>query len=375
MSSKFVWFSIISVIAVVGAALSSRNASSAARSVNDYVDSGQKPTSRPTLRIAAGNRLEFSQYAAANGSVYGPGAKLKINDIKLAWADVSDVVIDGVLEVKRTDPNTRVAAVIVANQITMNPGARIVTNGNVVWIFVNNFVSNNNAKIVAFEDQSRKATDGAAQYDQGASGGRDGEGGAPGPAGNPGLNGEGGGVVQIYASTFNGPIAIDLSGQNGGSGSAGGRGGNGHMGFQGENSEASTPFSCAHGGGGGGAGGNGAPGGVGGAAGRGGDGGVVGFFYVNSTTVNPPTNPVISVNSGAAGTPGTGGQGGTGGEGGLGGSGGGPCGGGPRGTWGTNGGSQGSGAPGAPAVAGSSSLVRLAAAAKIQEQFARATAQ
>src|SRR5205823_5445936 len=81
---------------------------------------------RPTVRIGKGNRLEFCQYAAANGSTYGPNCKLKIDNIQKAFADVSDVVIDGTFEIKRNDPQQRATGVFVANKMTINDGGRIV---------------------------------------------------------------------------------------------------------------------------------------------------------------------------------------------------------------------------------------------------------
>lgn len=322
---------------------------------------------RPTLRIAVGNKLEFCQYAAANGSAYSD-CKLKIADIKQAWADVSDVVIEGTLEVKRTDPNTRSTAVFVANKLTMKDGAKIVTNGNVLLIFVNEFVSFNNASITAFEADNRTAKDGAPQT---GVAGVIGINGLAGPPGNAGMNGESGGVVQIFAAQFSGPLAVDLSGQDGGNGSGGANGGNGLMGFKGEDASWGA-FGCNHGGGGGGAGGTGGQGGIGGAAGQGGDGGVFGFFYVKSLSIDPPNNPKILVPGGKAGSPGQGGQGGVGGEGGLGGNGGGPCGGGPRGAHGAAGTSLGPGAPGPISVGGSSQIINVNSLAKIQEQFSKA---
>jgi hypothetical protein len=120
-----------------------------------------KSSSRPTVRVAAGNRYDFCQYAAGNGSTYGPNCKLKIDDIQKAWADVSDVVIDGIFEVKRTDPTQRVAAVFVVNKLTIENDGKIVTNGNTLYIFANEFVGLNNAAIISFEPSNLKATSGA----------------------------------------------------------------------------------------------------------------------------------------------------------------------------------------------------------------------
>jgi hypothetical protein len=336
-----------------------------------YAFSATGQTPRPTVRIGKGNRLEFCQYAAANGSTYGPNCKLKINNIHQAWADVSDVVIDGTFEIKRGDPQQRATAVFVANKLTIDDGGRIVTNGNVLFIFVNEFVGFNNASVISFEDNNRKATDGPPQT---GVGGVTGITGLPGPPGNAGVNGESGGTVTIFANNFSGPLQINLVGQDAGSGSKGGRGGDGLMGFKGEDASWGV-FGCNHGGGGGGPGGNGGSGGSGGAAGKGGDGGVVGFFYVVSTSVDPPKNPKILVQAGAPGNPGSGGEGGAGGEGGLGGNGGGPCGNGPRGAWGGPGGTLGSGTPAAPAVNGSLQLIKLSSLAKVEEAFATAISQ
>jgi hypothetical protein len=48
-------------------------------------------------------------------------------------------------------------------QVRVKDGAKIVTNGNVLLIFVNEFVSFNNASIAAFEADNRTAKDGAPQ--------------------------------------------------------------------------------------------------------------------------------------------------------------------------------------------------------------------
>ncbi len=326
---------------------------------------------RPTVRIGKGNRLEFCQYAAANGSTYGPNCKLKIDNIQKAFADVSDVVIDGTFEIKRNDPKQRATGVFVANKMTINDGGRIVTNGNVLFIFVNEFVAFNNAAIVSFETANRRAADGPPQA---GIGGVQSITGLPGPPGNPGANGESGGSVTIFANNFSGPLQINLIGQDGGNGSAGGPGGAGLQGFKGEDADSGV-FGCNHDGGGGGAGGNGGSGGVGGAAGRGGDGGVLGFFFVVSTSVDPPKNPKVSVEPGTAGAPGSGGTGGAGGAGGLGGDGKGFCHGGPRGSPGLPGGTLGPGLPAIPAVRGAVQLIHLSSLAKIEEAFKTAAAQ
>jgi len=330
---------------------------------------------RPTLRVGQGNRLEFCQYAAANGSAYGADCKLKVNNIQTAWADVSDIVIDGVFEIKRTDPTQRVTDVLVANKLTIDNGGRIVTNGNGLYIFVNEFVAFNNAAIVSFEDQNRRAPDGAAQTAAvGSQGAFAGAPGLPGLPGNSGVDGEGGGAVIIFANNFSGPLLIDLRGQDGGSGGQGGVGGNGLKGFKGEDAS-SGAFGCNHGGGGGGRGGNGGQGGFGGSAGKGGDGGLLGFFYVNSTSIDPPKNPQTTLLGGAPGNPGQGGTGGAPGDGGEGGNGSGFCGGGPKGSPGSAGGAQGPGAPAAAGVNGSIQLIKLASIAKVQDGFRRAIAE
>ena len=332
-----------------------------------------KSSSRPTVRVAAGNRYDFCQYAAGNGSTYGPNCKLKIDDIQKAWADVSDVVIDGIFEVKRTDPTQRVAAVFVVNKLTIENDGKIVTNGNTLYIFANEFVGLNNAAIISFEPSNLKATSGAPQTGTvGSQGNGPGANGLTGLSGNPGTAGEGGGSVTIFANNFSGPLLINLAGQNGGDGSQGGPGGNGLMGFKGEDADSGT-FGCNHGGGDGGPGGNAGYGGKGGDAGRGGGGGVLGFFYVTSTSIDPPNNPRVSLIGGIPGTPGSGG-GGVPGEGGLGGNGKGFCGGGPRGAWGGPGGTLGSGTQASTGVNGSLQIIRLASMTKIQESFKKAVA-
>jgi hypothetical protein len=333
-----------------------------------------KNNSRPTVRVAAGSRYDFCQYAAGNGNTYGPNCKLKIDDIQKAWADVSDVVIDGIFEIKRTDPTQRVAAVFVVNKLTIENGGRIVTNGNALYIFANEFVALNTAAIISFESNNLKAANGAPQTGTvGSQGNAPGANGLTGLSGNSGTVGESGGSVTIFANNFSGPVLINLAGQKGGDGSQGGPGGNGLMGFKGEDPDDGI-IDCHHAGGGGGPGGNGGYGGKGGDAGRGGDGGLLGFFYVTSTSVDPPNNPQVSLITGIPGSPGPGGAGGSPGEGGLGGNGKGHCGGGPRGTWGGSGGTQGPGAQASGGVNGSSQIIKLASMAKIQDSFKKAVA-
>jgi hypothetical protein len=332
----------------------------------------QARTSRPTLRIGQGQTFNFGQYKAASSRLYGPNGKIAITDIREAWADVSDVVIGGTLEVTRTNPTERVNEIFVVNRLEIGPGGRILTNGNNLTVFANELVAGNNATVVAFDTNNRRAADGPNGSGQGSTGNVPGAAGGLGAPGGVGKPGESGGSISIFATSFEGPLAVDLTAQDGGNGGTGGQGGPGARGHKGEDGE-SGPFGCNRGGGQGGTGGSGGNGGQGGEGGHAGDGGSFGLFYVSSKTINPPQNPKVTTDAGRPGGPGKGGDGGSPGAGGEGGNGQGFCHGGPGGVPGAPGATGNPGTPGHAGVAGSISIVKLSAIANVQEAFAKAT--
>ena len=331
---------------------------------------------RPTLTIGKGQTLLFSQYKAVNGLVYNADGKIQIADINKAWAAISDLDISGTLEIKRTDPNVRVNDIMIVNKLTIEDGGRIETDGNFLTIFANDFETVVNPKIAAsilsFDPANRKAASAPAQNGRGGDGNVPGAGGSPGPNGVQGTLGEMGGGIHIFTSKFTGPLTIDLSGQDGGDGSKGGRGGDGAQGPHGGDAETDpSGIFCRHDGDNGAPGGPSGPGGQGGQAGRGGDGGVLSFFFVTSDTVTA-TNPRITVDAGKPGAKGHGGDPGTPGRGGIAGSGRDGCHGGIQGPDGGSGGSYGDGPDAASAAKGSSNVIQLAGAAKIESSFKEA---
>jgi hypothetical protein len=291
---------------------------------------------------------------------------------------VSDLVIEGTLEVKRTDPNVRVSEILVVNKLTIKSTGRIVTNGNVLLIFANAFEieadpTKNIPAILSFTEGNVKAPGAPAQGGRGVDGNVPGANGGTGPQGIAGPSAEGAGAVHIFVNNYKGLLLIGLKGQDGGDGGQGGPGGNGAQGPRGGDAETDpSGIFCRHDGDNGGPGGAGGAGGLGGQAGQGGDGGIVSFFFVTSTDVSG-TNPKVTVDAGKPGQKGPGGASGAGGTGGLGGSGRDHCHGGNQGPQRGVFSSLGPGPDGASGVKGSSTVLQLAALAKIQDAFKKAT--
>lgn len=183
--------------------------------------------------------------------------------------------------------------------LTLDNGARIVTNGNRLRIVARQIVVSS-GQISSFDGSARVA-----------------QGGSVGSAGADGLNG--GEVVIEGASAIDGLLPVYLPGQNGGSG---GPGEPGRTGAQGQRGDDAVPglFDCRRGGGDGGAGGAGGKGGNGGAGGNGGSGG--GLRLVG---LDPSIQSLVRFEA-PGGAPGPGGEGGVGGRGGPGGPGGGGAG-------------------------------------------------
>jgi len=226
-----------------------------------------------------------------------------------SWTWSGDVVFG------KPDSSSNEQIFIAVDQLNFAPGARLVTNGNIVTIFVNT-LNAGDGRIVAFREQDRKAAAGGA-------------GGGAGARGQDGAVGDGGGAVSIHViERVNGLLSVDLSGQGGGNGGAGGRGPEGPRGRDGARGK-STAFDCRAGGENGGDGGRG---GVGGDAGDGGKGGDAGLFYLFNVGEHPIPAASLSFTGkgGLGGSPGQPGAGGPGGDGGKRGGGEGFCKGGER---------------------------------------------
>jgi hypothetical protein len=213
----------------------------------------------------------------------------------------------------------------------------IVTNGNTLLLFCNQFLSNN-GRIVAFADDQKKAANGA-------------PGAGTGEAGDRGDPGVAGGLASLHViQQLQGTLFVDMSGQSGGDGGSGAGGTAGAAGVKGENPQSGV-FGCNH------AGGNGSQGGTGGAGGHGGDGGnggSGGYFELYNVGASPIGDASYNFKGdpGKGGTGGPGAPGGPGGPGGQGGDGGGFCGGGSPGPAGAAGGSGAIGVRGKDAAPG-----------------------
>lgn len=168
--------------------------------------------------------------------------------------------------------------------------------------------------IVSFDPASVSASGGAdglpgAPGANGVAEGEPGREGAPGSPGGPGAPGSSAGRISLTATSFQGQLRIDNSGQNGGAGGFGGLGGKGGDGARGAPA-ASGLLDCRRGPGRGGNGG-----------GRGGDGGAAGTGGAAAPVIiafeEVATDSTVEANT-AAGLQGNSGLGGRGGDGGRG---------------------------------------------------------
>jgi hypothetical protein len=240
-------------------------------------------------------------------------------------------------------------AFMALDRLELKNGAKIITNGNVLSLFVNTLESED-GQILSFDPSTNKATKGPAAVK------------AAGAGGNPGDPGVSGGVVSVHViQKLDGRLTVDLHGQDGGDGSDGQKGGTPGQASRGEDAQDGpggvlTVGWCKKGGSDGQPGYQGLQGGAAGAGGRGGDGG-----YFELINVGPQPIPAVSysfsANPGTKGKVGTPGEGGDGGLGGIGGHGSTYCGGGRQGPTGP----KGPGGPlplTAPDAAPGNSLVR-----------------
>ena len=202
--------------------------------------------------------------------------------------------------------------------LELKNGARIVTNGNTLVLFLNHLVSEDGS-IVTFTTGNGTAS-----------------GGGPGTAGEPGVPGR---VAAVHViQSVAGILHVDLSGQNGGPGGNGISGLTGQSGVKGDQS-VSGMVDCSKGGGNGSPGAGGGVGGTGGDGGAGGAGGLLELYNVGATPI-PAVSYTFIARPGSGGARGTGGPGGPGGKGGDGGDGSRFCNGGspgPNGATGQNG--------------------------------------
>ena len=166
--------------------------------------------------------------------------------------------------------------------LEMKNGARIVTGGTTLVIFVNHLVSED-GRISAFKDDTKKAAPGA-----------------PGTAGLPG------GLVSIHViQNLTGILHVDLTGQDGGDGTQGGPGTKGQDGVKGNSGVDDGVLGCKSGGG------NGTNGAQGGRGQRGYDGGVGGHGGTFEL-YNVGAAPIPSASYTFVAASGKGGQGGPG---------------------------------------------------------------
>lgn len=180
---------------------------------------------------------------------------------------------------------------IVANNLSLLNGAKIITNGNNLVLIANSMDFNNSAGIVAFSDSDAK-----------------------GDLGKPGADG---GRVEIFAtSSVSGAIHISLVGQNGGDGSPGVKGAPGARGTKGSGG-VDHVFDCASGAG---KGGTGATGGTGTPGAPGNPGGDGGQLVLRAAAIPDHDSHFVFEKAKSAG--GSGGAGGPGGDAGPGGEGG-----------------------------------------------------
>jgi hypothetical protein len=213
------------------------------------------------------------------------------------------------------------------NTLTLQNGAKIITNGNPLRIKAV-MIKSSGGKIISFPETTRTPKDA--------------------PTGDPGTAGLDGGTVEIDATDLDGRLTVELPGQNGGKGGQGEAGAPGKAGTHGTDASDHL-FDCARAGGAGGAGGNGEDGhqgANGGAAGKGGTLTLKGGIKSRKNLID------FSAPPGKPGEKGPGGEGGQGGAGGQGGSGSVHCGGGPSGAPGLAGKKGPDGQPGAQAEHG-----------------------
>lgn len=207
----------------------------------------------------------------------------------------------------KPNPGENTVHFMALDSLELKDGARIVTNGNTLVIFVNT-LNIGNGKIVAFTEPK---AGGGINASAGGAGGRGGR-------------GDDGGIVAIHViQRINGFLDVDLSGQVGGDGGTGGKGPKGERGGDGAGGK-STVFDCRSGGENGKNGSKGGRGGDGGSAGDGGSGGTLFLYNIGKNPISTASYQFKGT-AGIPGEPGSPGAGGDGGDGGRRGGGDGHC--------------------------------------------------
>jgi hypothetical protein len=257
-----------------------------------------EPLSHQTLQTPKGMPLPLA--AVANKVTEPLPGKMTTQDFQARLRAGGIVTLSGGdLTLGSPDYRNDNVVYMALDTLELRNGARIVTNGNTLILFLNHLVSEDGA-IVTFNAGNGTAS-----------------GGGAGTAGAPGVPGR---VAAVHViQDVKGILHVDLSGQNGGVGGNGTQGSPGQPGVKGDQS-VSGMFDCSKGGGNGSPG---ATGGIGGTGGDGGAGGAGGLFELYN--VGPAPIPTVSYSfvarAGSGGSPGIGGPGGPGGHGGDGGDG------------------------------------------------------
>lgn len=235
-----------------------------------------------------------------------PSARARIdraiskNDFAVRLKDGGEIVLDAnTWVIGSPDFNKNTYAFIACDRFVLKNKAKIVTNGNTLVIFANEFHSENGT-VLSFDGANVKAMPGA----DGA-----------GASGHPG---DSGGLVSMHViNSFQGFLNVDLSGQHGGDGGSGLAGQSGLAGPKGHDA-AQEGLWCKHSGQDGHPGGPGMPGGAGGNGGVGGHGGIFELYNIGPA----PLSATVTAFAAKGGSVGKGGEGGPGGVGGPGGAGG-----------------------------------------------------
>jgi hypothetical protein len=230
--------------------------------------------------------------------------------------------------------NKNPVSVLALDTLELKNGARIVTNGTTLVIFVNRLISED-GRITAFKEDTKKAAAGA-----------------PGVAGLPG------GLVSIHViDQLTGIVHVDLTGQDGGDGLPGAPGSKGQSGVKGNKAVDDGILGCKSGGGNGTDGGKGGPGQRGFDGGTAGRGGTFELYNVGRAPI-PSASYTFIAASGKGGVGGPGGAGGLGGDQGQGGDGDGSCHGGSPGRTGAQGDPGDKGIDGAVSAPGPAAIVK-----------------
>ncbi len=265
----------------------------------------------PTSVCAAG-RTEFTGFPIEYSTLPAETrAKIPVNESKEAFAvrlkSGGTIVLDGnTTTIGPIDFKNRTSAFIALDVLELRHGAKIITHGNVLTLFVNKIISEDGV-IEAYDAQELKAAPGR-------------NGSLPGAPGESGMPGNSGGVVAIHViDGIEGILHVDLRGQEGGDGGLGAKGAPGAPGSKGEDA-IDGRFDCRQHGRDGDRGDTGLIGGTGGAAGPGGQGGHLELVNVGPAPL-PDADLAFQAIGGLPGRPGPGGQGGDGGPGGEGGHG------------------------------------------------------